>query len=450
MNEHALLGERVVTPEGVRDAAVIIRGEKIAAVLPRGELPAGLHARDVGELVLMPGLVDSHVHVNEPGRTEWEGFETATRAAAAGGITTIVDMPLNCIPVTTTREALRIKRDAVASLLGVDVALWGGVVPGNAGELAGMAADGIAGAKAFLVHSGIDEFPAASESDLRAAMRELRRLGLPLIAHAELGEHLHEPPAGTVARDYASFLASRPPAAEDEAIRLLVRLCEETGCRTHVVHLSSASALPLVAGARARGLPFSAETCPHYLALAAEDVPDGRTEYKCAPPIRSRENQAALWAALGAGTLDLVVSDHSPCTPQLKGLEKGDFMSAWGGISSVQLSLPAVWTAARERGIDLAQLARWMSERPARLAGLASKGRIAAGADADFTLFDPDAPFVVEAARLHHKNKLTPYAGRALRGVVRETILRGETIYSLGANSDATFAGPRGRLLARS
>ncbi len=331
----------------------------------------------------MPGLVDSHVHVNEPGRTEWEGFETATKAAAAGGITTIVDMPLNCIPVTTSRAALRIKQEAIAHLLRVDVALWGGVVPGNAGELAGMAADGIAGAKAFLVHSGIDEFPASSESDLRAAMTALARLGLPLIAHAELGAHLHEPPAGTAAREYSAYLDSRPPAAEDEAIRLLVRLCEETRCRTHIVHLSSASALPLVREAKARGLPFTAETCPHYLALAAEEIPDGRTEFKCAPPIRSRQNQAALWAALKDGTLELIVSDHSPCTPQLKGLDTGDFMSAWGGISSVQLSLPAVWSAARERGFTLRDLARWMCERPARLAGLSKKGHIKAGYDAD-------------------------------------------------------------------
>ena len=448
MKQFALLSRRVVTPEAIRDGAVIVRDDKIEAVVRRSELPAGIAVRDLGELAVLPGLVDSHVHVNEPGRTDWEGFETATKAAAAGGITTLVDMPLNCIPVTTTREALKIKRDAIEKLLRVDVALWGGIVPGNAGELAGMSEGGIAGAKAFLVHSGIDEFPAASESDLRIAMTELKRLGLPLIAHAELGEHLHEPPAGTVARDYASFLNSRPPAAEDEAIKLLIKLCAETGCRTHVVHLSSASALPLVAEAKARGLPFSAETCPHYLSLAAEEIPDGHTEYKCAPPIRSRANQDALWQGLAAGTIDLIVSDHSPCTPALKKLELGDFMSAWGGISSVQLSLPAVWTSARARGFSLSDVARWMAERPAKLAGLSSKGQIAPGFDADFTLFDTETGFIVEAKQLHHKHKLSPYLNRPLTGVVKESILRGQTIYAVDWRGER-FADPMGRLTSR-
>ncbi|MBS2025980.1 MAG: allantoinase AllB, partial [Deltaproteobacteria bacterium] len=378
------------------------------------------------------GLVDAHVHVNEPGRTEWEGFVTATRAAAAGGITSIVDMPLNCIPVTTTREALRIKRDAIGGLLRVDVAFWGGVIPGNAGELDGLVDDGIAGAKCFLVHSGIDEFPNATEADLRLAMPILARRGVPLLVHAELGEHLVPPPAVPPSK-YAAWLDSRPRAAEDEAIRFILKLARETGCRVHIVHLSSSDALPIVAQAKADGVRASAETCPHYLTLAAEDVPDGHTEYKCAPPIRERENREKLWAALGAGVLDFVVSDHSPCTPHLKHLESGDFTQAWGGISSVQLGLPLVWTGAHARGIELPTVVRWMSERTAAFAGLAQKGSIAPGKDADLVVFDPHAEFVVREELIQHRHKLNPYLGRTLRGVVRETILRGETVFADGA-----------------
>ena len=442
MSDFALACRHVVTPDGVRDTAVLVREGTIAAVTPRGALPAGVPVRDLGDRWLLPGLVDSHVHVNEPGRTEWEGFETATDAAAAGGITAIVDMPLNCIPVTTTREALRVKRAAVGGLLRVDSAFWGGVIPGNAAELEGMVADGAAGFKAFLVHSGIDEFPNATEQDLRAAMPILARLGVPLLVHAELAEHLRPAP-DVAASDYRAWLGSRPGKAEDEAVALLVRLCRETRCRVHVVHLSSADALPLVRAAKAEGLPFTAETCPHYLSLAAEEVPAGRTDYKCAPPIRERDNRDRLWAGLGDGTLDFVVSDHSPCTPHLKKPETGDFHGAWGGISSVQLGLPVVWTAARARGVGLARVSSWMSERPAQFAGLPRKGRIAAGCDADFAVVDPDATFDVTRALLRHKHKLTPYMGTTLHGLVRETILRGETVFAEGE-----LIGPRrGRFL---
>ncbi len=344
------------------------------------------------------------MHVNEPGRTEWEGFTTATRAAAAGGVTTLVDMPLNCIPVTTTGAALETKRAACANQLAVDVGFWGGVIPGNAGDLPGLARAGVLGCKAFLIHSGIDEFPNASEGDLRRAMPVLRGLGLPLLAHAELDVgaaapdgHAHADAHGDP-RSYDAYLASRPRAWEDAAIRLLIALCRETGCAVHIVHLSSASSLPALRAAKDEGLPITVETCPHYLCFEAEAIPDGATHFKCAPPIREHENREALWRALGDGTIDLVISDHSPCTPALKVPERGDFQQAWGGIASLQLGLAAVWTEARRRGHGLADIAAWMSERPARLAGLAArKGRIAPGLDADLVVWDPDEEHVVAA-----------------------------------------------------
>ncbi len=330
---------------------------------------------DVGELVVSPGIVDCHVHINEPGRTDWEGFTTATRAAAAGGVTTLVDMPLNCLPVTTTRAALETKLAATAGQLCVDVGFWGGVIPGNARDLAGLARAGALGCKAFLVHSGIDEFPNATEADLRQAMPVLRALGLPLLAHAELdlGGVTPEVARAGDPRAYRAYLASRPPAWEDQAIRLLVALCRETGCAVHVVHLSSASSLPTLRAAKAEGLPITVETCPHYLCLEAETIPDGATHFKCAPPIREHANREALWGALADGTIDLVISDHSPCTPALKLPERGDFQNAWGGIASLQLGLPAVWTEARRRGHGLHELATWMSARPAALAGLGAR-----------------------------------------------------------------------------
>jgi allantoinase len=398
---------------------------------------------DVGSLVVSPGLVDSHVHVNEPGRTEWEGFTTATRAAAAGGVTTLVDMPLNCIPVTTTGAALETKRAACANQLAVDVGFWGGVIPDNAGELPGLARAGALGCKAFLIHSGIDEFPNASEADLRRAMPVLRGLGLPLLAHAELDVGIADADADAHGdpRSYNAYLASRPRAWEDAAIRLLIALCRETGCAVHVVHLSSASSLPALRAAKDEGLPITVETCPHYLCFEAEAIPDGATHFKCAPPIREHENREVLWRALGDGTIDLVISDHSPCTPALKVPERGDFQQAWGGIASLQLGLAAVWTEARRRGHGLAAIAAWMSERPARLAGLAArKGRIAPGLDADLVVWDPDEEHVVAGAELQFRHKISPYVGRALAGRVHLTILRGKVIYD-GVEPAATAHG---------
>lgn len=441
--ERIVLSRRVITPEGERDAAILIAGGRIVEVVPRNQAPVDVEVLDAGECAVLPGFVDSHVHVNEPGRTEWEGFETATRAAAAGGITTIVDMPLNCIPVTTSLDAFETKLRAIDGLLHVDVGFWGGVVPGNTRELEAMVRRGVVGFKTFLVHSGIDEFPNTTRADLLEAMPILARLGVPLLVHAELEEHLHVP-EGVDARTYDSWLDSRPKESENAAIRLLVDLCRRTGCRVHVVHLSSAEALDIVAGAKGEGLPLTVETCPHYLTLSAQQVPDGQTQYKCAPPIREESNRVRLWDGLESGIVDCVVSDHSPCTPHLKHLDTGDFGAAWGGISSVQLGPSLVWTEARARGHGLSQLSSWMSGRTAALAGMSDrKGAIAPGLDADLVFFDPDASYTVTASMLHHRHKLTPYLGRTLHGAVRRTLLRGVTVFEDGRFDDQR----RGRIL---
>ncbi len=441
----ALVSQRVITTAGERAAAVLVRGETIVGVVEAGQVPPGTRVEDVGEAVILPGLVDSHVHVNEPGRADWEGFASATRAAAAGGVTTIVDMPLNSSPVTTTRDALLRKRDAAAGQGVVDCAFWGGLVPGNLKELGALLDAGACGVKAFLCHSGIDEFPAAREAELRRALPILAERGKPLLVHAELATD-SAAPAGD-ARRYATWLESRPPSWEREAVELLLRLCRELRAPVHVVHLSAAAAVPLVAEAKREGLPLSAETCPHYLALAAEEVADGRTEFKCAPPVRERANRDALWDALADGTIELVVSDHSPCPPLLKRVDSGDFMAAWGGIASLQLALPVVWSEARRRGVGIERLVEWMAAAPARLSGLgARKGRIAPGYDADLVVFDPDAAFEVAPAAIEHRHKLTPYLGRRLHGVVRQTWLRGRRVFSAGG-----FEGtPRGALLSSS
>ncbi|HEY0159845.1 MAG TPA: allantoinase AllB [Thermoanaerobaculia bacterium] len=411
--------QRVVLPDGIRPATLVLDGATIAAVEPPGRADV-----DYGDLVVMPGLVDSHVHVNEPGRTEWEGFETATRAAIAGGIATIVDMPLNSLPPTTTLAALEVKRGAVAaSATGANVELWGGVVPGNTKELRPMLEAGARGFKCFLVHSGVDEFPNVSEEELYEAARELAPTGAPLLVHAELPEHLHEP-AGDPA-DYATYLHSRPNAAEDAAIELLLRVCRDTGARIHVVHLSSGSALEILRRAKQEGLPLSAETTPHYLHFAAESVPRGRTEFKCAPPIRERANREQLWSGLREGLIELVVSDHSPCTPELK---RGDFATAWGGIASLQFVLPIVWTGARPQGFNIEDIVRWCSAAPARLARLERKGAIVPGHDADLAVWSPEETFTVTPELIRHRHKVTPYLGAELQGVVHATWVRGRVV----------------------
>ncbi|MGY1594034.1 allantoinase AllB [Geodermatophilus sp. SYSU D00708] len=424
---------RVVTPEGERAAAVHTEGGRIAAVTDFADAPSGAVTLADDE-VLLPGLVDSHVHVNEPGRTEWEGFATATRAAAAGGVTTIVDMPLNSVPPTTDVAALHVKRQAAEGQVAVDVAFWGGAVPGNLGRLRPLHEAGVVGFKCFLLDSGVPEFPPLDDAGLRAALSELAAVDGLLIAHAEdAGVIAAAPdPAGP---SYAAFLASRPEAAEESAIAGLVAAARDTGARVHVVHLADADALPLLRRARAEGVRITVETCPHYLTFAAEEVPDGDTAFKCCPPIRETWHREALWAALADGEIDLVVSDHSPCTPDLKRLDVGDFGLAWGGIASLQVALPAVWTGARARGIPLTDVVRWMAGAPARLAGLPGKGAIAAGKDADLVAFAPDERWTV--GELAHRNPVTPYAGRSLVGRVRRTWLRGEPV----------DGSPRGRLL---
>jgi len=425
VTEIVIQGKRVLTPEGLRSASIHIDGERIARVAEFDDVPTGVEIVDAGDHIVMPGVIDTHVHVNEPGRTEWEGFDCATRAAAAGGVTTILDMPLNSIPATTTVAALETKRKAARGKTVVNVEYIGGVIPGNSGELEGLRDAGVRAFKCFLSPSGVDEFPAVTESDLREAFPILERLGIPLMVHAEDPSLLRPGPPGGSLR-YRDWLASRPAEAERSAIEMLVRLMEWCPARVHIVHLSSAMSLDVVRAAKARGLPITVETCPHYLTFAAEEIPDGATEYKCAPPIRSVEEREALWAALIASDIDLVASDHSPCPPILKEPDS-DFFAAWGGIASLQISLSAVWTGARARGVAPETIAEWMTVGTARLAGLSDrKGKIAEGFDADITIWNPDASFVVNGAELEHRHAVTPYAGRELFGQVVSTYVAGK------------------------
>lgn len=426
--------QRVVTPEGMRAASVHVDAGKIVRIGAWDDVPAGIPLTDAGASVVMPGVVDTHVHVNEPGRTEWEGFETATRAAAAGGVTTILDMPLNSIPATTTVAALEAKRKAARGKCAVNVEFIGGVVPGNSGELEGLRDAGVRAFKCFLSPSGVEEFPAVDEKDLREAFPILARLDLPLMVHAE-DPALMRPGPANGSRVYADYLASRPVASERSAIEMLVRLMEWCPAPVHVVHLSSATSLDVVRSARENGLPMTVESCPHYLTFAAEDIPDGATEYKCAPPIRGRAERDGLWRALIDGDIDLVASDHSPCPPILKE-PGGDFFSAWGGIASLQLSLAAVWTGARARGVSPERIAEWMSAGPARLARLdGRKGILAPGYDADIVVWDPEKSFVVDGALLEHRHAVTPYQGLELFGLVTGTFVAGRRVILSGTDA---------------
>jgi allantoinase len=423
-----LRSRRVVTPSGTRPAAVCVDGGRISAI-EEYTTPG----QDLGDLALLPGLVDPHVHVNEPGRTDWEGFATATRAAAAGGVTTIIDMPLNSLPPTVTVAALAAKRRAAGGQCHVDVGFWGGAVPGNLDALGDLHDAGVFGLKCFLVDSGVPEFPPLSRKGLNTALSAVDTL---FLVHAEDPNEIRD---ARPSRRYADFLASRPRAAENRAVAAVVDAARRTGARAHMLHLSSGDAVEIVGQAKRDGVRITAETCPHYLALAAEEIPDGATHFKCCPPIREGSNRDILWRGLATGVIDEIVSDHSPCTPELKLRDSGDFAGAWGGIASLQLGLPVVWSRARST-FRLDDLARWMAQRPADIVGLPNKGRIAVGYDADLVAFAPEETFVVDPVRLHHRHAVTPYAGRRLHGVVHKTWLRGIPV----------GGEPRGRLLSRS
>jgi allantoinase len=446
---------RVLTAQGLAPAALVVDGERIAAMQEWNAAVPGALVRDFGDAVLLPGLVDSHVHINEPGRTEWEGFSNATQAAASGGVTTLVDMPLNCLPETTSTDALEAKRGAAQGKAWVDWAAWGGVVRGNSDALSALVAAGVPGFKCFLIHSGIDGFAWVDEAELRRALARLKGTGLPLLAHAEVAGPVNTATdalnaAGADWRKYSTYLASRPDAAEVEAIALLIGLAEEFATPIHIVHLASAQALPLIAGARGRGVPISVETCVQYLWFAAEEIPDGATEFKCAPPIRGRENRDAMWDALEEGLIDMVTTDHSPCPPEMKRREEGRWDLAWGGIASLGLALPVMNTALARRGFSMndamARIGAWMARATAHLSGFAGKkGTLTPGADADFVVFDPGASWKVAGEYLRFRHKLSPYLGAELQGRVLETWLRGEQVFA----ADGFIDRPRGRELVR-
>lgn len=449
MSLAAFLSRRVVTPDGVKPAAVLVENGRILDVVPPDQLPTQVSVTDFGEAAILPGLVDSHVHINEPGRTEWEGFRTATRAAAADGYTLLVDMPLNCLPATTTVAALEAKRKAASGQCHVDWMAWGGVVSDNQEHVEGLAAAGVPGFKCFLIHPGIDGFTMVNEQELRAALPHVARTGLPLLVHAELPgpvEAATQRLAGADWSKYSTHLQSRPDEAELSAIRLMIALCREYGFRLHIVHLATSQALEMLRTAKAEGLPVSVETCPHYLHFSSDRIPEGQTLFKCAPPIRSRENREKLWQGLQERMIDLVATDHSPCPPEMKRLGEQDFRTAWGGIASLSLALPVMWTEASGRGFTLADIARWMAEGPARLAGCESrKGCIEKGFDADFVVFDPEAQFVVAEEHLYYRHRVSPYLGERLRGVVKATYLRGICVFA-----DGKFPGePLGHELRR-
>jgi len=450
MDGQAFLSKRIVTSDGIGPGAILVREGTIAALVPAsryGNLPANFDLHDFGESVILPGLVDSHVHINDPGRSDWEGFETATRAAAAGGYTMLVDMPLNCLPATATVSALTAKREAAQKRCWVDWGAWGGVVSDNQSNIEALAAAGVLGFKCFLIHPGIDGFTMVTEAELRAALPQVAKTGLPLLVHAELPGPVDAATWNLKNKNtdwtrYSTYLQSRPEEAELQAIRLLLSLCREYKFRLHIVHLSASSALAELCTARSAGLPVSVETCPHYLHFCAEEIADGATICKCAPPIRSRENRENLWQGLKDRIIDLVATDHSPCPPAMKRFEEKDFSTAWGGIASLSLALPVMWTEASRRGFALPDISRWMGEQPARLAGCSSrKGRIAEGCDADFVIFEPETEFVVTEDRLHYRYPISPYLGEKLSGVVKATYLRGQPVFS-----DGKFCGePRGQ-----
>ncbi|MEO6732206.1 MAG: allantoinase AllB [Ferruginibacter sp.] len=422
---------RVVLPGGTQEAFVVVENGIITDV--NTSLPDG-NAYELIELydqLLMPGVIDPHVHINEPGRTDWEGFDTATKAAIAGGITTVVDMPLNSSPVTTTVTAFDQKLSAAQNKLHTNVGFWGGIIPGNENEIEGLIERGVLGFKAFLTHSGIDEFPNATEEDLRKAMPLIAKKGLPLLVHCELTDNVQR--SGEEVRSYFNYLGTRPKIWEDNAIEMMIRLCEEFDCRVHIVHLSSADSLEQIQRAKEKGLPITVETGQHYVYFNAEQINDGETQFKCAPPIREKENNDMLWKALQSSIIDLVATDHSPSTPALKELESGDFLKAWGGIASLQFALPVLWTAARQRNIPFDKIVQWLCEHPAKLIGKSSsKGKIEKGYDADLVALSEEKMFYVKEDIIQHKHKITPYLHEQLFGVIEQTYVGGVKVYDSG------------------
>jgi allantoinase len=447
MDLQAFLSRRVVTPEGIRSAGVLVEGETIREIVTLDQVPPSAKIVDFGDAAILPGLIDVHVHVNDPGRTEWEGFETATRAAAAGGFTCVVDMPLNCVPATTSVDALEAKRAAAKGQCWVDWAAWGGVVADNQQHIIGLAGAGVRGFKCFLVHPGIDEFTMVTEQQLREALPYVAQTGLPLLVHAELPNCID---AATKElekanwTEYPTYLQSRPETAELSAIKLLISLCREYEFRLHIVHLSASQALSVLRPARLEGVPVSVETCPHYLHFQAEAVLRGATQFKCAPPIRGAENREQLWSALKDGTIDLVATDHSPCPPEMKRFAEGNFQTAWGGITGLSVALPVMYTEARARGFSLTDIARWMAGAPAKLVGCElQKGKIAQGYHADLVVFDEASEFQVTRERLHHRHAFSPYLGEKLKCEVKATYVRGRLVFA-----DNAFHGkPEGREL---
>ncbi|MEC8276381.1 MAG: allantoinase AllB [Myxococcota bacterium] len=440
-----LRSTHILLESGVRSGVVIIDGEKIIDVCD--EAPAGMHVFDVEDKAVMAGMVDCHVHLSEPGRTDWDGFRAATQAALCGGVTTMVDMPLNGTPVTTSVSALEEKKAALDQKLYVDIGFWGGVVPGNIEWLEGLMLGGALGCKAFLFPSGNDDFPASDRLTLRDAMVILKRLHVPLLVHAEL--ELDAPCITSDPTAYQSYLESRPAQWEVAAIELLIELCRETGCAVHVVHLSAAEALPMIASAKAEGLPLTVETCPHYLCFSAEEIQDRQTQFKCAPPIREAANRDKLWAGLLDGTIDFIVSAHSSCRSQLTKDDTGNFHEAWNGISSLQMGLPAIWTAAKARGISMERLVPWLSTRPAQLAGISHrKGKLEVGYDADLVVWDPNASFVLQPETLRFGHTNSPYLGRHFDGQIQSVYLRGRAVYHDGGVIGAPIGTQllRGRL----
>lgn len=441
--KRAIRTSRAVVSGSLRPAAILIEGDMITDIVEPGRVPSDFGVDDVGDAVVMPGLIDVHVHINEPGRTEWEGFETATKAACAGGITTVVDMPLNSSPVTTDVVAFGEKRAAAEGKLWVDCGFYAGLVPGNEGEIEALLDAGALGVKAFLCHSGIDEFPNATEKELRAVMPLLARRKKPLLVHAELVDGVEKVPHEH-RRNYDAYSASRPHRWEIRALKLLIDLCRQTGCQVHIVHLATARAVPLLRSARAEGLPITVETGPHYLYFATEEIPDGDPRYKCAPPIRNSKNRRGLWEALQEGVIDLVATDHSPSPPELKELDSGDLIKAWGGISSLQLLLPVLWTAARSRGLSPVDIARWVCHEPARFLGVDhDRGELAVGKQANLVVWDPKKSFRVDPALLYHRHPISPYSGQSLYGVVEKTYLRGVEVF----DGSKVIAEPQGRAL---